>query len=134
MIRRMRHYRTSWIEKDPTEVIFKSRKGTVIKYSIDQFNTRVFLVFPPIKDIWFYLIHEPSKKDYITPGLSEITCVYNSLMRCKDKQAWRWFIRKVRDLYAGGDKRVKDFLIGGTFLDFDALEKHEREVLSEYFS
>ena len=49
-------------------------------------------------------------------------------MSYKDKQAWRWFIRKVRDLNIGNGKTVKDFLIGGTFLDETSLLEYEEQL------
>ena len=113
------------------EIIFKSRKGTVIEHTVEYHNSKKvnkFLVFPITNDIWFYSISEPEHKLIIYPGLYKINEIFKKLMSYKDKQAWRWFIRKVRDLDIGNGKTVKDFLIGGTILNEASLLKYEEQL------
>ena len=114
------------IYKDPTEVTFKSRKGTVIKTYICE-GKREFTVYPNIKNSENWNIYEPDS-EFLGNCFAELNNAYRDLLSYGDKQAWRWLIRHVRELEVPGRKKLKDFLIGGTFVDVDALIEYSGDT------
>ena len=101
------------------EGTYKSKKGTIIWYSIVR-GKREFYVCPKPKNSYNSSIYEPDS-EFLGNCFAELNYAYKNLLSYGDKQAWRWLIRHARELEVPGGKKLKDFLIGGTFVDVDAL-------------
>ena len=122
MIRKMRYCRNTQINLDQLkEGTYKSKKGTIIWYSIVR-GKREFYVCPKPKNSYNWSIYE-SLTGSVGNCYAELNRAYRDLLSYGDKQAWRWLIRHARELEVPGGKKLKDFLIGGTFVDVDALIK-----------